>query len=57
MKSPLCNLQTTCAKLATTKSFALNHDKSEQIYFFYVKHQAEKTTFLKDVESRVKHLF
>ena len=32
--------------------FALNHDKSLQIYLFCVKHQA-KNNFLKDVESTV----
>ena len=32
------------------KCFALNHDKSLQIYFFCVKHQA-KNDFLEDVES------
>ena len=33
-----------------TNGFALNHDKSLQIYFFCVKHQA-KNDFLKYVES------
>ena len=33
-----------------TNGFALNPDKSLQIYFFCVKHQA-KNIFLKDVES------
>ena len=35
-----------------TNGFALNHDKSLQIYFFYLKHWA-KNDFLKDVESTV----
>ena len=35
-----------------TNSFALNHDKSLQIYFFCVKCQA-KNDFLKNVESTV----
>ena len=35
-----------------TNGFALNHDKSLQIHFFYVKRQA-KNDFLKDVESTV----
>ena len=35
-----------------TNSFAFNHDKSLQIYFFRVKRQA-KNDFLKDVESTV----
>ena len=35
-----------------TKGFALNHDKSLQIYFFCLKHLA-KNDFLKDVESTV----
>ena len=35
-----------------TNGFALNHDKSLQIYFFCVKCQA-KNDFLKDVESTV----
>ena len=35
-----------------TNSFALNHDKSLQIYFFCVKRQA-KNDFLKDVKSTV----
>ena len=35
-----------------TNGFALNHDKSLQIYFLCVKHQA-KNDFLKDVESTV----
>ena len=35
-----------------TNGFALNHDKSLQMYFFYVKRQA-KQDFLKDVESTV----
>ena len=35
-----------------TNGFALNHDKSLQIYFFCVKRQA-KIDFLKDVESTV----
>ena len=35
-----------------TNGFALNHDKSLQIYLFRVKHQA-KNDFLKDVESIV----
>ena len=35
-----------------TNGFALNHDKSLQIYFFCVKRQA-KNDFLKDVESTV----
>ena len=36
--------------------FALNHDKSLQIYFFCIKRQA-KNDFLKDVESTVGHKF
>ena len=32
--------------------FALNHDKSMQIYFFSIKRQA-KNDFLKDVESTI----
>ena len=35
-----------------TNGFALNHDKSWQIYFFSVKRQA-KNDFLKDIESTV----
>ena len=35
-----------------TNGFALNHDKSLQIYFFCIKRQAKKD-FLKDVESTV----
>ena len=35
-----------------TNGFALNHNKSLQIYLFFEKHQA-KNDFLKDVESRV----
>ena len=35
-----------------TNGFALNHDKSFQIYFFCVKCQTQKD-FLKDVESTV----
>ena len=35
-----------------TNGFALNHDKSLQIYFFCLKRQA-KNDFLKDVESTV----
>ena len=35
-----------------TNGFALNHDKSLQIYFFYIMRQA-KNDFLKDVESTV----
>ena len=35
-----------------TNGFALNHDKSLQINFICVKHQA-KNDFLKDVESTV----
>ena len=35
-----------------TNGFALNHDKSLQIYFICVKRQA-KNDFLKDVESKV----
>ena len=38
--------------MVTTNSFALNHDKNLQIYFFCVKRQA-KNAFLKDVESTV----
>ena len=41
-----------CAKVVTTNGFALNHDKSLQINFICVKHQA-KNNFLKDVESTV----
>ena len=44
--------KTFCAYVVTTTAFALNHDKSLQIYFFCVKHQA-KNNFLKDVESTV----
>ena len=36
-----------------TKGFALNHDKSLQMYFFYVKCQPKKNDFLKDVLSTV----
>ena len=35
-----------------TNGFALNHDKSLQMYVFYVKRQA-KNDFLKEVESTV----
>ena len=35
-----------------TNGFALNHNKSLQIYFFCVKRQV-KNDFLKDVESTV----
>ena len=35
-----------------TDGFALNHNKSLQIYFFCIKRQA-KNDFLKDVESIV----
>ena len=35
-----------------TNGFALNHNKSLQIYFFRIKRQA-KNDFLKDVESIV----
>ena len=35
-----------------TNRFAFNNDKSLQIYFFRVTHQA-KNDFLKDVESTV----
>ena len=35
-----------------TNGFALNHDKSLQMYFFCVKRQT-KNDFLKDVESTV----
>ena len=38
-----------------TNGFALNHDKSLKIYFFWVHRQA-KNDFLKDVESTVCHL-
>ena len=38
-----------------TNGFALNHDKSLQIYFFCVKRQA-KNDFLKDIESTVEHI-
>ena len=38
-----------------TNGFALNNDKSLQIYFFCVKRQA-KNKFLKDVESTVDGL-
>ena len=38
-----------------TNGFALNHDKSLQIYFFCVKRQA-KNDFLKDVESTESHI-
>ena len=38
--------------VVTTNGFALNHDKSLQNYFFYVKSQV-KNDFLKDVESTV----
>ena len=44
--------KTFCAKVVMTNGFALNHDKSLQIYFFCVKLQA-KNDFLKDVESTV----
>ena len=44
--------KTFCAKLVTTNGFALNQDKSLQIYFFCVKRQA-KRDFLKDVENTV----
>ena len=37
-----------------TNGFALNHDKSLQIYFFCVKCQA-KNDFLKDGESTVRY--
>ena len=35
-----------------TNGFALNQDRSLEIYFYCVKHQA-KNDFLKDVESTV----
>ena len=35
-----------------TNGFALNHDKSLQIYFFCLKRRA-KNDFLKDVENTV----
>ena len=38
-----------------TNSFALNHGKKLQIYFFCLKRRA-KNDFLKDVESTVGHL-
>ena len=38
--------------MVLTNGFTLNHDKSLQIYFFYVKRQA-KTTFQKNVERTV----
>ena len=41
-----------CTLVITTNGFALNHDKSLQIYFFFVKRQT-KNYFLKDVESTV----
>ena len=44
--------KTFCALVATTNCFALNHDKSLQIYFFCVKRQA-RNDFLKDIESTV----
>ena len=44
--------KTFCTQVVTTNSFALNHDKSLQIYFFCLKRQA-KNDFLKDVESIV----
>ena len=40
----------------TTNGFALNHDKSLQIYFFCVKRLA-KNGFLKDVESAVAEIY
>ena len=41
-----------------TNGFALNHDKSLQITFICVKHQAKKKKhFLKDVESTVVIVF
>ena len=39
-----------------SNGFAFNHDKSLQIYFFRVKHQA-KNNFLKDVKSTVDSCF
>ena len=39
-----------CAQVVTTNGFALNHDKSLQIYYFCLKRRA-KNDFLKDVES------
>ena len=42
--------------VVTTNGFALNHDKSLQIYFFCLKHQA-KNDFLKDVVSNVGIVF
>ena len=44
-------MKTFCAKVVTTNGFALNRDKSSQIYFFVMR-QA-KNNFLKDVESTV----
>ena len=44
--------KTFCAQVVTTNGFALNQDKSLQIFFFCVKRQA-KNHFLKDVESTV----
>ena len=41
-----------CAKVVTTNGFAVNNDKSLQIYFICVKRQA-KNDFLKDGESTV----
>ena len=42
--------KTFCAEVVTTNGFALNLDKSLQIYFFCVKRQA-KNNFLKVIES------
>ena len=44
--------KTFCAYVVKTNGFALSHDKSLQIYFFFVKRQA-KNDFPKDVESTV----
>ena len=44
--------KTFCALVVMKNGFALNHYKSLQIYFFYVKRRA-KNNFLKDVKSTV----
>ena len=41
------------AYVVTTNGFALNNDKSLQIYFFCVRKHQANNGFLKDVESTV----
>ena len=46
--------KTFCAWVVTTNGFALNHNKSLQIYFFCVKRQA-KNDSLKDKTSKARN--